>query len=156
MCITEQGAAPEAAAPDGAAELIIACAAKPTDHVTIAGCEHLDLLIDFFRRGFTEAGCQADRGPHDGHHPSDVLIVPKVASDLALLHVVARLGCDLRPGGMLVIRDRRTLSNGERRQLLGILAQKGFAPADGAGRWLESGGILCALKMVKSAELRAA
>jgi hypothetical protein len=149
---------------DRAAPLIVACAAKPRDHVTIAGCRHLDLLIDFLRHGFAEAGCQADRGPHDGHRPSDVLIVPSVASDLELLHVVARLGCDLRSGGVLVVRDDRPRSDGERRQLLRILAERGFAPIPRVGSragnraesWLAAGGILCARKIVGSAALRAA
>lgn len=155
MCTCE-GEISEAAEPDPAAELIAACGAKPTDHVTIAGCENLDLLIEFLRHGFTEAGCQADRGPHDGIRPSDVLVVPKISSDLELLRIVARLGCDLRPGGMLIMRDDRKLAGGQRRQLLRSLTQRGFTPIDRVRRWLEWGGILRVRKMTKYAELHAA
>ncbi|MDB5407637.1 MAG: hypothetical protein JWL84_2549 [Rhodospirillales bacterium] len=155
MVVHEPREAPKAP-PNAAAGLIDACDARPTDHVTIAGCENLELLIDFFRHGFTDAGCQADRGPHDGDRPSDVLVVPRVASDLALLHVVTRLGGDLRPGGMLVLRDDRPLAAGQRRQLLNLLAQRGFVPIDRVASFLASGGILRARKIVKSAEVLAA
>jgi hypothetical protein len=156
MCTDEQREESKAAAPDELAELIRACDARPSDHVTIAGCRNLDLLIGFFRQGFTEAGCQADRGPHEGLRPSDVLIVPSVSNELALLRVVARLGGDLRPGGMLVVRDDRRVPGGERRQLLRLLAQRGFVPIDRVAPWLESGGILRMRKVTEAAEIRAA
>lgn len=142
MCINEEYEEWKTAASEQAAELVIASAAKPTDLVTIAGCRHLDLLIEFFRRGFTDVTCQADRGPHDGHRPSDVLVVPTISSDLALLHLLARFGGELRPGGMLVVRDDRPLSDRRRQQLLRLLGQRGFAPVRRVGQWVEAGGIL--------------
>jgi hypothetical protein len=152
----QESARPEPAAPDAAAALIVACGARPSDHVTIAGCCNLDLLIDFFHRGFTEAGCQADRGPRDGNRPSDVLVVPGVASDLSLLQIATRLGGDLRPGGTLVLRDDRALPDGRRAQLLRLLGQRGFVPNDSVAPWLRSGGILRLRKVTGAAEIRAA
>jgi hypothetical protein len=156
MGIKEPDPEPQGTTSDAAARLIRACDARPTDHVTIAGSDNLELVIDFLRLGFAEAGCRADRGPHEGHRHSDILVIPRVSSDLALLHVVARLGGDLRPGGTLVVRDDRPLSDAERQQLLRLLTQRGFAPIDRSASWLQSGGILRLQKETVSAEVRAA
>jgi hypothetical protein len=138
------------------AALIAAVAARSSDHITIAGCRHLDLMMEFLRQGFREVGCQPDSGPHKGRRPSDVLVVPEVANDLTLLHVVAWLGCDLRPGGTLVIRDARRLPPRQRPQLLSMLVERGFLPVDSFEAWLESGGILRLRKTAASAERRVA
>jgi hypothetical protein len=156
MGTKEPGHEPQATTSDEAAELIRACDARPANHIKIAGCGNLELVIEFLRLGFAEAGCRADRRPHDGPRHSDILVIPHVSNDLALLHAVARLGGDLRPGGMLVLRDDRPLPDVERRQLLRLLTQRGFAPIDGGTAWLRSGGILRLRKATESAEVRAA
>jgi len=147
---------PQAHTSDRSARLIRACDARPTDHITIAGCGNLELVIDFLRLGYAEAGCRADRGPHEGHRHSDILVIPQVSNDLVLLHAVTRLGGDLRPGGTLVLQDERPLSDAERRQLLNLLTQRGFTPINRGAAWQQAGGILRLRKATESAEVRAA
>src|SRR5579872_6337453 len=86
-----------------AREVIAASGAQPADNVTIAGAEHLEVLIELIRRGFCQVLCRsADHGPHMATSPADVLIAPNVKSETDLRSVLTRLGRDLRPRGVLV------------------------------------------------------
>ena len=61
------------------------------------------MLIGLCRRGFACVSCHAaDRGPPAGEAASDVLWIPEVKSEAQLLTVVAGLGRDLRPDGILL------------------------------------------------------
>jgi hypothetical protein len=93
-------------APDILEEMIHASGAKSADRLTIAGGGYLDLLIGLCRRGFACVSCHAaDRGPPAGEAASDVLWIPEVKSEAQLLTVVAGLGRNLRPDGILLIRQ---------------------------------------------------
>jgi len=74
-----------------------------------------------------------------------VLWIPEVKSEAQLLTVIAGLGRNLRPDGILLIRQQRQFPAGRLRRLASLLAERGFvlekqtAPASG-------GTIFCARK----------
>ena len=114
-------------APDILEEMIHASGAKSADRLTIAGGRYLDLLIGLCRRGFVCVSCHAaDRGPPAGEAASDVLWIPEVESEAQLLVVVARLGRNLRPEGILLIRQQRQFPAERLRRLPSLLAERGF------------------------------
>ena len=110
-----------------ASELINASGASPANHVTIAGAEHLEVLIEFIRRGFAHVLCRsANHGPHMATPPADILIAPDAKSEADLCRVLTRLGCDLRPCGMLVISYVHNRSSLTERRLRRLLVESGF------------------------------
>jgi len=114
-------------APDILEEMIHASGAKSADQLTIAGGGYLDLLIGLCRRGFACVSCHAaDRGPPAGEAASDVLWIPEVKSEAQLLTVIAGLGRNLRPDGILLIRQQRQFPAGRLRRLASLLAERGF------------------------------
>jgi len=90
-------------ASDLAASLVEAQIAGPTDNVTIAGCNQLELLIALSNRGLRHATCRdAKNGPHGGEPATDILVIPDIDSETQLSATVARLGHELRQGGSIV------------------------------------------------------
>ena len=85
------------------------------------------MLIGLCRRGFACVSCHAaDRGPPAGEAASDVLWIPEVKSEAQLLTVIAGLGRNLRPDGILLIRQQRQFPAGRLRRLASLLAERGF------------------------------
>ena len=104
------------------------------------------MLIGLCRRGFACVSCHAaDRGPPAGEAASDVLWIPEVKSEAQLLTVIAGLGRNLRPDGILLIRQQRQFPAGRLRRLASLLAERGFVLEKQTAT--ASGGILfCARK----------
>ena len=81
-------AEPRSLEQDLAHEVVAASGARPTDNVTIAGTEHIEILIELIRRGFSHVLCRsAEHGPHMAAPPADILIAPNIKSETELQHV---------------------------------------------------------------------
>jgi hypothetical protein len=108
-------------------EVLAASGARPADNVTIAGTDHLEIMIELMRCGFSHVLCQSpDHGPHMATAPADIIVAPNVTSESALGAVVTRLGRDLRPRGVLVICWARPCSALSERRLRRLLMDGGF------------------------------
>jgi len=151
---TKQGVAPCTAAGDLADALIDAAGARQTDRVVIAGRGNLDLLVALCRGSYSQAACQAvHRGPRLVGSPADVLLVPDIASEGELTAVLARLGRDLRDGGMLVVRGAHRLLGGRLRRLIDA---SGFTLTRRDARADDGSILLCARKRAIAARACAA
>jgi len=134
--------------------MIRASGAKSADRVTILGHEHFDLLVGLCRRGYVDVSCQAaGQGPHCAERAADIMWIPSVPSDACLRQTLQRLGRDLRPGGMLVLRDQRKVVDVFR--LRKLLAKSGFEPDRQTVGASADGLLLCARKR-QTAQMRRA
>jgi hypothetical protein len=130
-----------------ALEIIAASRARPADYVTIAGTAHLDILIELIRRGFSRVLCRsAEFGPHLATPPADILIAPDVQTESDLRSVVARLGRDLRPRGVLVMSYAQSCSSFDERRLRRLLIDGGFTAAERIAGRGDAGTLWCARK----------
>ncbi|HXQ50404.1 MAG TPA: hypothetical protein VN802_04860 [Stellaceae bacterium] len=130
-----------------AQEVVTASGARPADHVTIAGTDHVEVLVEFIRRGFSNVLCRsAEHGPHIPAPPADVLVAPDVKSEAGLSCVLARLGRDLRPRGILVMTCARTCSPFDERRLRRVLMDGGFTAVERIAGRGDVGTVWCAHK----------
>jgi hypothetical protein len=108
-------------------QLIKLAGAKPTDRVTIVGCEQIDILIEFAGRGFVEVTCRAAMGgPNAEEASADLVVAPAVHSQAELLAILSRLSRCLRPGGALLFGTADPRPATWKRRLPGLLTQYGF------------------------------
>jgi hypothetical protein len=134
-----------------ASEVITASDVRPADHVTIAGAEHLEILIEFVRRGFSHVFCvSADHGPRMAISPADLIIALNLRTEAALRDVLARLGRDLRPRGVLVMSFAGTCSPFNERHLRRLLMENGFMAVERAAGHGDAGILWCAYKEAAS------
>ena len=134
-----------------AQELISASHARPADNVTIAGTEHLEILIELIRHGCSHALCRsAEHGPHIAAPPSDILIAPNLKDETELCNVLKRLGGDLRPRGVLVFSCAQTGSSLSDRNLRRVLIERGFATVERIAGQGDVGTLWCAYKQPAS------
>ena len=132
-------------------EIISASGAQSADNVTIAGIEHLEVMIELIRRGFSHVLCRsADRGPHMGVPPTDILIAPNVKSEAVLRDVVTRLGYDLRPRGILLISCAYACSSLNEQRVRRLLMECGFTAVERITVRDDVGTIWCAHKKAAS------
>jgi hypothetical protein len=132
-------------------EVITASGARTADNVTIAGTEHLEILIELIRRGFSHVLCQSsDHGPHMAAPPADILIAPNVKSEADLQAVLTRLGRDLRPRGVLVMSYAQESSSFSDRRLRRLLMEGGFAAVERIAGHGSVGTLWCAHKQAAS------
>lgn len=116
--------------------------ATPGDRVTIVGARHVDILIEFARRGFTHVECRALPG---GAQSADLVVayIDRVTDLLGLLSKIRR---SLRKGGSLIVETSRSMSS-ELGSLAAALVSQGFvtenALASAAG-----GCVVCARKTI--------
>jgi hypothetical protein len=136
--------------------LIDVSGVKATDHVIIAGRDHLDMLLGLCRHGVRHAACQAAAGPHDCGPAADVLLVPDFAGDSDLASVLDRLGGELRPDGAIVIHDSHHLTATRANELRRLLARHGFAPTRQPAEIEDGTFLMCARKTPDFAHAQAA
>lgn len=146
MCTTT--ADPRCPEQDLAREVVAASGAQPTDNVTIAGTENIEILIELIRRGCSHVLCRsAVHGPHMAAPPADVLIAPNVKSETELHIVLTRLGHDLRPRGALVVSCPENCRCLSERGLRRLLVAAGFTAVERIAGHGDVGTIWCAHKM---------
>ena len=132
-------------------EVIAASGAQPADNVTIAGTEHLEILIELIRCGFSHVLCRsADHGPRMAAPPADILIAPNVKSEADLRTVLTRLGRDLRPRGLLVLSHAQNCSSFNERHLRRLLTEGGFTAVERIAEHGDVGTLWCAHKQAAS------
>jgi hypothetical protein len=125
--------------------MIRASGAKSADRVTILGHEHFDLLVGLCRRGYVDVSCQAaGQRPHCSERAADILWIPSVPSHARLRQTLQRLSRDLRPDGVLVLRDQR--KDADVFRLRKLLAESGFEPDRQTVGARVDGLLLCARK----------
>jgi hypothetical protein len=108
-------------------QLIKLAGAKPTDRVTIVGCEQIEMLIGLAERGFVEVTCCAAMGgPNAGEAPVDLVAAPAVHSEAELLAILSRLSRGLRPGGALLFGTANPRPATWKRRLPQLLTRYGF------------------------------
>jgi hypothetical protein len=128
-------------------EVIAVSGALPADNVTIAGTGHLEMMVEFIRRGFSHVQCRsADNGPHLPASPTDILIAPDVKSEADLTAVLTRLGRDLRPRGLFVISCAQAGSSIDERRLRRLLLAGGFTAVERIAGHGGAGTLWCAHK----------
>jgi hypothetical protein len=128
-------------------EIITASCARPTDRVTIAGTQHVEILIELIRRGFSDVLCRsADLGPRLPTPPADILIALDVKCEADLRSVLTRLGRDLRPRGVLVVTYAQTCSSFDERRLRRLLIEGGFTAVERIAGRGDAGTLWCARK----------
>jgi hypothetical protein len=114
--------------------------ARPCDNVTIVGVRHVDILIEFARRGFKHVECRSAPG---GAQSADLVVayIDKVGDLLAILSRIRR---SLRKGGSILVETTKSMSN-DLASLAALLMSQGFvtenALASAAG-----GCVVCARK----------
>lgn len=114
-----------------AREAVALSGAGPMDNVTIAGAEHIEIVIELIRRGFCNVLCRSPaNGPHLAAPPADLLIAPNVKTESELIGVLTRLGHELRPRGVLVISCAETGSALSDRCLRRLLMEQGFSAVE--------------------------
>ncbi len=119
--------------------------------MTIAGSGHIEILVEFIRRGFSDVLCRsAVHGPHMAAPPADVLIAPNVASEADLHGILTRLASDLRPRGVLVISCAKTFSSFDERRLRRRLMESGFTAIERIAARGDVGTLWCAHKQAAS------
>ena len=132
-------------------QLICASHARPADNVTIAGTQHLEILIELIRHGVCHAQCcTVDHGPHTAMPPADILIAPNVRSDVELSNLLDRLGSELRPRGVLVFCCAPSDSVARDRNLRRVLIERGFATVERTAAHGDVGALWCAHKQPAS------
>jgi hypothetical protein len=125
LYVAPQPSTSEAASGVLADDLVEASHAKPADHITIAGGNRIDLVIELLHRGFLTVGCRAASGPHSGE-PTDVLLIPDAADGPRLLAALNRLGSELRPGAVVAVHCRGTIEEIAASGFDALLEDRGF------------------------------
>jgi hypothetical protein len=130
-----------------AQQVVAASGARPADNLTIAGTDHLELLLELIRRGFSQVLCRsADHGPHMATPPADILIAPEVRSEAELSRILTRLGRDLRPRGILVLSVAQTGAACDGRRLRRMLMEAGFTAVERNAASGDAATLWCARK----------
>jgi hypothetical protein len=108
-------------------EVIKLVGTRRTDRIILIGCEHVELLVQLARTGFTDVTCRtALAGPNAGEMSADIIIAPTVDRQAELAAVLSRMGRSLRPGGVLILGTAATPFTNRTRQLQKLLIQHRF------------------------------
>src|SRR5690242_7892656 len=86
-----------------ARDMIELAGARPTDSVTIMGCEQIELVLELAARGFLDVGCRRPAGGPGGEKLADIIVAPEIRSEQELAEVLPRLSRAVRPDGALLI-----------------------------------------------------
>jgi hypothetical protein len=102
-------------------------AAKPSESVTVIGCDHIELLLELAARGFRDVTCRRPAGGPADEQPADIVVAPAI-SEKELAETLPRLSRAMRPDGALLISTaERSLPFSQR--TYDFLAERGFAIA---------------------------
>jgi hypothetical protein len=128
-----------------AKRLVAASAAQPSDHVIVIGASQIELLLALLHLGFSNVDCLSPaNGPHPRKDAADAVIVPAVSSESDLRHILQRFICTLRPRGVFVVRDARSLAADDERRLRKIFFEAGFSAVERVPAHDGSGHLWCA------------
>jgi hypothetical protein len=130
-----------------AQRLVAASATKPSDHVIVIGAAQIELLLALLHLGFSNVDCLSPtNGPHPREDAADAVMVPAVSSESDLRHILQRFTCTLRPRGVFVVRDARSLFPNDERRLRQLFFETGFAAVERVPAHDGSGHLWCACK----------
>jgi hypothetical protein len=101
---------------------------KPTGHVIIVGCGHIELLVQLAQHGFADVTCcKGLAGPDAGEMSADIIIAPAADREPEFTAVLSRLTHRLRPEGLLILGTAGALIVTRVKQIQALLIQRRFA-----------------------------
>jgi hypothetical protein len=109
-----------------ARDMIELAGARPTDSITVIGCEQIELLLQLAARGFRDVTCRRPAGGPSDERSADIVVAPALSSEKELAEMLPRLNRAMRPDGALLIgAAERSLPFSQR--AYDFLAEHGFA-----------------------------